>query len=203
MAKLVDATDTSEILKLLNKNPLPGVIIVEPLLSMHSTLGLQQLIKNLKNKAEIDQVRFDAKWIKRFDGIINLVKTIIFILSFLLGIGIILIIGNTIRSVTQNDRKEISVLKLIGATDAFIRRPLLYLGAFYGLFGGVVAYILVNIILWQLNKAVTKLAIAYNSDFSLTGLNANHSIILFLISILLCLLGTWIVVKKSLIEQKK
>ena len=84
LENFANATDTSEILKLLNKNPLPGVIIVEPLLSMHSTLGLQQLIKNLKNKAEIDQVRFDAKWIKRFDGIINLVKTIIFILSFLL-----------------------------------------------------------------------------------------------------------------------
>ncbi|MGD8406998.1 MAG: FtsX-like permease family protein, partial [Thiohalophilus sp.] len=111
---------------------------------------------------------------------------------------VLLVVGNTIRLAIQNRRDEIVIIKLIGGTDAFIRRPFLYTGFWYGLFGGVIAWLLVSVSLWILNDPVEKLAGLYQNSFSLSGLNAQTTGILLLSGVLLGLIGSWIAVGRHL-----
>jgi cell division transport system permease protein len=114
--------------------------------------------------------------------------------------AVILVVGNTIRLAIQNRRQEIVVVKLIGGTDAFIRRPFLYTGFWYGLFGGIIALVLVELALWIINGPVENLAGMYASHFSLHKLDAGTIITLLVLSILLGLVGSWIAVGRHLRE---
>ena len=182
----------------LKTNPLPGVILVQPTPSASSPIALGQFLGSLQNLPEVSTAKLDMQWLQRFNSIVSLIQSGVLALGFLLGLGVLLIIGNTIRLATQNDRREIAVLKLVGATDAFIRRPFLYAGVWYGFFGGMVAWILINIVLWWLRGPASKVASAYGSDFYLSSLATNMGVHLLIISVLLGLLGAWVVVSKNL-----
>jgi len=190
--------DTQKVVSLLHKNPLPGVILVQPILSLRSPPVITVLLNSLGNLPEVDSSQLDLEWLQRLGNIINLAKHGVYVLAFLLGIGVLFIVGNTIHLATQNERKEISVLKLVGATNAFIRRPFLYIGVWYGLFGSIIALILVSIILSRLQKPVAKLASSYNSGFYLHNLSFSATFCLLSISILLGLISSWFVVNREL-----
>jgi cell division transport system permease protein len=113
---------------------------------------------------------------------------------------VLLIVGNTIRLDIQNRRDEIIIIKLIGGTDAFIRRPFLYSGLWYGLFGGIIAWVLIEISLGLLAGPVDRLAVLYGSDFSLTTLDFSTAFTLLEISTVLGLGGSWIAVGQHLSE---
>jgi cell division transport system permease protein len=120
------------------------------------------------------------------------------VVGALLGLAVLLIVGNTIRLDIQNRREEIEVSKLIGGTDAFIRRPFLYTGVWYGLFGAALAWIVVTLGFWLIDGPAQQLAGLYESSFLLSGLSWSGTGLLLLAGIGLGLAGSWLAVGRHL-----
>lgn len=187
-------------LSLLNENPLPSVLVVSLVNQYPSESDVSALMSYLSELEEVDIAQLDMQWLARLNGIIRIGQRGIFIVAILLGLAILVIVGNTIRLTIQNRQQEIEVSKLIGATDGFIQRPFLYSGAWYGLMGGVMAWALVVISLFLLRNPVNDLSLLYNSDFELIGLGGGGSIALLILGVCLGWLGSWISVHRHLRE---
>ncbi len=140
------------------------------------------------------------QWVKRLYTFLEIANRSILVISSMLAIAVLLIIGNTIRLDIQNRREEIEVSKLIGASDAFIRRPFLYTGIWYGAIGASLAWIITQISLFLMENPIHELALLYHSDFRLSGLGAGNTLLLILFSCLLGLVGSWIAVSRHLKE---
>ena len=186
---LVSATET---------NPLPSVLVVTPVKNSQTPAHLQNLVEQLQKITAVDTVQLDIAWIKRLSYLISIGNRIFYLLALLFSIGVMLIVGNTIRLTTENHRQEIIILKLVGATNGFIRRPLLYRGLMYGFFGGCVAALLVGIMLWCLASPAQHLAQTYGSAFTLSGLSWKIAGNILLSAALLGLFGSWAAVQKHL-----
>lgn len=184
----------------LDSNPLPAVLVVTPSLQDNSANAIQQLAQQLKRRPSVEFAQLDRQWLQRLYGIMAIVGRGVFILGAALALAVILVVGNTIRLAIQNRREEIVVVKLIGGTDAFIRRPFLYTGFWYGLFGGIIALILVELALWLIEGPVENLADLYGSQFTLHNLDAGTIFTILLLSILLGLGGSWLAVGRHLRE---
>ncbi|HEY9540032.1 MAG TPA: permease-like cell division protein FtsX [Luteimonas sp.] len=144
-------------------NPLPYVLVVTPAGDeMMLAAGLEQL-------PEAELVQHDTQWRERLDGWLRFGGRVAWVLAFLLGLGALLVVGNTVRLDIQSRREEISVLQLLGATDGFIRRPFLYLGAWYGIGAGAIALGLLATAGHALREPLAQLAASYGSRFELTG----------------------------------
>lgn len=184
----------------LDSNPLPNVLIVEPG-PLHSTPeAAEKLLKDLQQFREVEFAQLDLQWVRRFQGITQIAKRGVWVLGTLLGIAVLLIVGNTIRLEIQNRHAEIEITKLIGGTNAFIRRPFLYSGFWYGLFGGIIAWLLVTLSLFLLDNPVEQLAGLYGSQFGLSGVDLATFALLLWGSALLGLAGSWIAVGRHLSE---
>lgn len=179
-----------EALDSLTENPLPHTIVVRPSPS-NTAQSLTLLQEELGNLPEADAVQIDTEWVQRFHAILDIVRQAIAIGAALLGIAIIVIIGNTIRLDIQNRREEIEVTKLIGANNAFVRRPFLWSGFWYGLFGGLLALALVQYGLFLLEQPVARLAGLYQSGIVVMNLTATEMLAILGIGILLGLIGSW------------
>ncbi|MDH5518185.1 MAG: permease-like cell division protein FtsX [Gammaproteobacteria bacterium] len=182
----------------LDKNPLPAVIVIQPIINNHNPLQASQLLNEMKNLPEVDIAQLDLEWVKRLYSMLEIASRAVWIISILLGVAVVLTVGNTIRLDIQNRKEEIVVTKLIGATNAFIRRPFLYTGLWYGLAGSILALLMTNIALFLLASPVQKLSRLYNSDFELIGLSFDNSVILLFTSCLLSLAGSWLAVGRQL-----
>ena len=199
-------TGFAETIETLDENPLPHVLVVTPHLKLvgDSDLDMQRLEKKLKNFKEIDQVQMDIEWVKRLRGILKITERAILLISIILALTVLLVIGNTIKLNIENRKEEIEVSKLIGATAAYIRRPFLYSGIWYGLFGGVISLVFVHLALLFLVSPVNELANLYGSNFSIHGLGIKITFYILLASSFLGLVGAWIAVgshlKKTHIE---
>ena len=182
----------------LDENPLPNVILVKPSLNSMGDTQTEALIKELETMPEVDSAQYDSRWIKRLLSLLDIINRVIVVLSTLLAIAVLLIIGNTIRLSIYNRRAEIEITKLFGGTDSFIQRPFLYSGLWYGVFGGVIAWLLITISMQMLRGPVKQLANLYSSDFQLIGLGFGNTLIMLVIGIALGLIGSWIAVKRHL-----
>ena len=161
--------------------------------------NLEKLVDTLQKNPEVETAQLDVQWLKKLFSLIAVGKTGVLIISSLLGLAVLLIIGNTIRLDIENRRQEILITKLIGGTDSFIRRPFLYLGVWYGLLGGILAVILVDISFLIIKQPLSTLAELYQSDLlKLSSSEISHNIQLLIISILLGLLGALIAVNRQL-----
>jgi cell division transport system permease protein len=187
-----------EALKALADNPLPYVLILQ-LATTNPDAGTQ-LLEELKRITEVEIAQFDMLWLKRLFTMIELVRRGILILASLLSLAVLLVIGNTIRLAIYNRREEIEIHKLFGATDAFIRRPFLYTGFWYGLLGGMIAWSLVTFSFWLLREPVKQLTMLYYSQFELVTLDVFSSLVLLSTGGLLGLAGAWLAVGKHLME---
>lgn len=186
-------------LKALNSNPLPSVLIVKPKLSSSKSEKItQQLLNKLNSLRQTDKALLDMQWIRRLYAIMNIVERGVLILGLLLALAVLLVVGNTIRLAIQNRRKEIVVMKLIGGTDAFIRRPFLYTGFWYGLFGGMIAWLLVSFTMLSISSPIEKLTTLYQNQFSLNHMSVSTTFILLALSIFLGLIGSWFAVGRHL-----
>jgi cell division transport system permease protein len=123
-------------------------------------------------------------------------------LAILLAVAVVLVIGNTVRLAIESRRDEILVAKLVGGTDAFVRRPFLYTGAWFGLGGGLVAGLLLLITFWWLSAPVARLAALYHSDFVLHGLGFENAIMLIFAAMALGWLGAWVAVRRHLDDME-
>ena len=182
----------------LNENPLPAVLVVRPASNATEPAQMELLLGKVRKLKPVDLAQLDMEWVRRLSGIIELGKRGVLLLGSLLSLAILLVIGNTIRLTILSRRDEIVVTKLIGATNAFIRRPFLYTGFWYGFMGAVLAWVLVGILLGLLSDPVSRLSFLYNSQFSLGGLNLETTAILLSSGVMLGLLGSWLAVGKHL-----
>lgn len=187
-----------EALAQIKENPLPAVLALFPRPDYTAPEQIEGLQQRLGQLPEADFVRVDTEWLMRFQAILDLAQAAVGLLAGLLGLGVLLIVGNTIRLEIQNRRGEIEIMELVGATAAFIRRPFLYAGAWYGLLGGLSAWILVTAAAIALQGPVSRLASLYRSDFPLAGLGPLPLLVLIAGSMLLGLVGSWIAVNRHL-----
>ncbi|MBK1721757.1 permease-like cell division protein FtsX [Thiocystis violacea] len=187
-----------EALEKITKNPLPAVLAIYPTSSYSAPGRLEALQNKLLKLPEADFARMDTLWLQRFQAILDLVQNASLLLGGLLGVGVLLIVGNTIRLEILNRRIEIEIMELVGATAAFIRRPFLYTGAWYGLLGGTTAWLLVTVAVLLLQQSVSKLASLYRSEFELAGLGLTATGAMLGGSILLGLIGSWLAVNRHL-----
>ena len=134
----------------------------------------------------------DTEWVKRLHAMLDLLRRVVLLTGALLGIGIVLIVSNTIRLDILNRRAEIEVMKLVGASDGFTRRPFLYSGIWYGLGGGLLALILVGVASTVLARPVAQLAFLYGSSFSMQGLKFVVSLAVLALAVGLSWLGSWL-----------
>lgn len=193
-------TGFAEALETLDENPLPHVLIITPRLSLLGDLEIdvEAFSKRLKKYTEVDSVQIDVEWIQRLRAILRIAERIVLVVSILLGMTVLLVVGNTIRLDIENRKEEIRVTRLIGATNAYIRRPFVYNGVWLGLFGGILSLIIVHIALLFLVKPVTTLASLYGSTFTLSGVDVVMTLQILIASSLLGIIGSWLAVGRYL-----
>ena len=191
LAEFKDQSGFGAALDQLPDNPLPHTLVVRPGPG-NTSASLVLLQEELGNLPEIEHVQVDTEWVQRFHAILDIARQAIAIGAALLGVAIVVIIGNTIRLDIENRRDEIEVTKLIGASNAFVRRPFLWSGFWYGLFGGLLALGLVFSGLALLQGPVTRLAGLYEANVSIAALGIEESGTIVGIGVLLGLLGSWL-----------
>lgn len=198
LSELTQQEGMHDIMRYLPENPLPSVIEIVPSLIIDSPAKLDLLSRQLKALPEVEQVKLDMEWISRLHAILGFAANLANSLMALLALAVVLIIGNTLRLAIRNRQEEIQILKLIGATDAFILRPFLYSGIWYGMAGAVLAVFLVNIFILSLGVVVNQLAVAYQMHYPLSGLSIRQILLLILFAIILGWLGARLSVKRQL-----
>lgn len=163
-AGLTDAVDA------LAANPLPHLVLVTP------RDDEARLADALATQPQVDTVQHDAAWRTRLDGWLRFGERLAWVLAALLGAGALLVVGNTVRLDIQSRREELGVLQLLGATDGFIRRPFLYLGACYGVLAGAAALGVLTALQAALREPLHALASSYGSGFALAGFDATGAV---------------------------
>ncbi|MFK2911972.1 permease-like cell division protein FtsX [Pseudomonas sp. 3HC3] len=187
-----------EALRELPDNPLPGTVVVTP--TEVDKPALEALRQRLSELPRVDVAQLDLVWVERLAAILKLGDRFVFGLAVMLISALLLVIGNTIRLHIENRRIEIEVIKLVGGTDAYVRRPFLYMGALYGLGAGLLAWGILAFGLNWLNEAVVGLSGLYGSDFALGGVPASDGLSLLIGAVLLGYIGAWIAVARHLNE---
>jgi cell division transport system permease protein len=185
-------------LNYLSENPLPATLLVTPTQHASQATAAQELLTKLTQERYVDQGKLDLEWLTRLQAMANVISNIVLSIALLLCLSVVLIIGNTIRLSILNQKEAIGVMKLVGATDDFIQRPFLYTGMWYGIFGGIIALIVVNLLAYYLSFAITDLAELYQHKFILLSLNFTESFSLIIIAIVLGLLGSFISVRRHI-----
>lgn len=190
-------TGVQDALALLDDNPLPAVVVVEPAAGLDPEAA-EALAERLRVLPEVELVQLDRAWMQRLFSLVELTRRATLVVAAMLGFAVILVIGNTIRLAILNRREEIVIAKLLGGTDAFIRRPFLYEGIWYGILGGLLALLLVQSALMLLQGPAAALAASYGSNPLVQGLDLAGALWLLLISAWLGLVGSWVAVSRHL-----
>jgi cell division transport system permease protein len=172
-------------------NPLPDTLIVTPSIAAGTPDGMQRLQTAIAAMTDVQTVQVDTQWVRRLQALLELARRIVTLIGGLLGVAVVLIVSNTIRLDILNRRTEIEVMKLVGATDGFARRPFLYAGLWYGLGGGILALLLAMIGTASLMQPVARLAVLYGSGYRLHGLSAADAGCVLLLAAGLSWLGSW------------
>lgn len=199
---LVDFESQSNLgsaLRSLETNPLPPAILITPVTGASAEI-LAELGANLDAMPVVDEVVFDQIWVQRLHEILRLGEVISLSLGALLALGVVLVIGNTVRLAIESRREEIVIIKLVGGTNAFVRRPFLYAGLWYGGGGGLLALLLLVLGLHWVASPVAALAALYGSDFTLQGLGFSGGLLLVALASLIGWLGAWLAVGRHLGE---
>ncbi|MBU8976952.1 permease-like cell division protein FtsX [Lysobacter sp. FW306-1B-D06B] len=170
MEELRRSSGLGEAISAVDGNPLPSVLIVTP--KGDETM----LAESLRTLPDVDVVQHDAAWRQRLDHWLRFGVRLAWVLAALLGLGALLVVGNTVRLDIQSRREEIAVLQQLGATDGFIRRPFLYLGLSYGLAAGLIALGLLTAADHALREPLAELARSYGSHFALEGFDLRSAI---------------------------
>jgi cell division transport system permease protein len=192
LAEFRQSSGFGKALDALDGNPLPNTLIVTPTLAASTPESTVALKTSIESAADVDVVQLDTEWVQRLNSILDVIRRIVWLTAGLLGLSVVLVVGNTIRLDILNRRDEIEVMKLVGATDGFARRPFLYSGVWYGLGGGIGAVIVVAIAVAVLSRPLSHLASLYGSQFRLTGLRFTTVVRILGVSIALGWLGSWI-----------
>jgi cell division transport system permease protein len=159
---------------------------------------MESLRRYLSAWPEVEIVQVDTEWVQRLNAILDLLRGVVTGAALLLGVGVLAIVGNTVRLEIYNRRAEIEVTKPVGGSNAFVRRPFLYTGLYYGVLGALLAALLVLLGLHLLNGPVTRLATSYGSDFRLLIPDIGQVAALLGIGGALGLAGSWLAAARHL-----
>ncbi len=159
-----------EALDALTDNPLPATLIITPAQSATTPAAMDALRTSLAKLAEVDQVIADTQWLERLQALLAVSRRISEGAGILLAVAVLLVVGQVVRGDIETRRAEIEVSKLLGASDGFVRRPFLYTGLWYGLGGGLLAWLLVVVAVQLASPGVARVAALYGSDYQLLGL---------------------------------
>ncbi|ABM01669.1 permease-like cell division protein FtsX [Shewanella amazonensis] len=187
-----------EALSYLESNPLPAVVTVLPTEKFSSPIGARELLTKLEREQGVSFGRLDIEWLERLQAVVRLLERTVLAIAALLVVAVVLIIGNTIRLAIMNRRNEIEVMKLVGATEAFIQRPFLYTGIWYGVIGGMLAWIIINLLVWYLDGAIAELLGLYGSDIEMASLSFTELVQLVFLASFLGWLGSYLSVRQHL-----
>jgi cell division transport system permease protein len=187
-----------EAIDALNDNPLPHALIVRPTTDYATPEALDSLSSSLREIPSVDVVQLDTAWVERLNAILAAIARAIVIATAVLALGVLVIVGNTIRLDIQNRRAEIEITKLVGGSDGFVRRPFLYSGVWYGLGGGLLAWVIVAIVVGALRDPVGRIAALYGSQFNLLALDFRASFALLGAGAALGWLGSFLAATRHL-----
>jgi cell division transport system permease protein len=190
--RLITADQAFAELDALDGNPLPNTLVVTPSLAASTPQGTEALKKSIGSLPDVETVQLDTEWVQRLNAMLDVLRRVVWLTAGLLGLSVVLVVGNTIRLDILNRQAEIEVMKLVGATDRFARRPFLYSGVWYGLGGGICAVIVVAIAVAVLARPLEHLASLYGSPLRLKGLRFIETVRILGLSIGLGWLGSWI-----------
>lgn len=197
LAEYRQSSGVSDPLAMLDANPLPAVVVAE----LAAGLGpesVDRLADRLRALPAVADLRLDREWMARLAAIIDLGNRITALVALLLGLTVILVLFNTLRLDIENHRREIEITRLIGGTNAFIRRPFLYTGVWYGMAGGLIAGLLLAIAVLAVADPVQRLASLYGSGFRPSGPGLTGTLALIGAGALLGLSGAWLAVGRHL-----
>jgi cell division transport system permease protein len=197
LAEFKQLSGLGSALSVLEQNPLPAVIVVHPAKSVGPE-RLPPLLNELRAQEGVESAQLDMEWVRRLNAMLSIAERAVLVLASLLGLAVLLTVGNTIRLAVLNRRDEIEVMKLIGGTNPFIRRPFLYSGTMLGLLGSTAAWAIVALTLWFLAEPIAELGRLYGADFHPRGLGPRASAILFGLGALLGWIGSRLAVGRHL-----
>ena len=186
LAEFRAMSDLAGALDVLEENPLPTVLVVQP------AGDGDALAADLRLLPEADVVQHDAAWRQRLSAWLAFGERLVQVVAVLLGLGVLLVVGNTVRLDIGARSEEIAVLQHLGATDGFVRRPFLYLGAWYGLAAGALALVLLAVAGILLQGRLTALVASYGSQFALSGPGLRGTAALLLGAAAMGWLGAWL-----------
>ncbi|MET3108883.1 cell division transport system permease protein [Oxalobacteraceae bacterium GrIS 2.11] len=193
-----------DVLATLGENPLPDAYVLN--FEQHFELATQQsspvkieaLAAQLQKLPQVDHVQIDSNWIKRLAALMHLAQVVLISVAIILSVVVITVVFNATRLQVLSHRAEISVIRLLGATNQYIRRPYYYAGAFLGLVAGAAALAIVAVGLQPLNSAILEFANLYGSQFQLAPLNLIFSAYLLSASAVLGLFGAFLSVRHQI-----
>lgn len=190
-------TGQTNLLKYLDENPLPPMLILY-LKTKPTKQEIETIIKQIRTWPEVEKIQLDQTWLQRLHALLALADHAVTIVTIILAMTVFIITCNTIRLDIEKKKRHIIITKLVGATNAFVRREFLYFGFWYGFLGSIVAWIIVTISILILKSPVTQVAILYQSNFVLTGLDSKSTFMLFFLGTMLGISGAWIAVGRYL-----
>ena len=198
LAEFEQFSGMREVLQQLPDNPLPASLRITPMEVEHERL--LALVADLESLQVVARVQLDSLWVERLQAILQLGDRFVFALTLLLVITLLLVVGNTLRLHIESRRNEIEVIKLVGGTDSYVRRPFLYMGVVYGFGGGLIAWLLLVLGFRWLNEPVRVLSQLYGSNFIIAPVSLEDGFSLLIGAVLLGYFAAWLAVAKHLRE---
>jgi cell division transport system permease protein len=192
--------ELGDTLKHLEENPLPHSIIVTPAPQLDQLEKINRLKDSLVGLEQVENAQLDVVWVERLHSISTFLERSTWVLGIMLSFAVLLILGNTIRLAIENRKDEIVVLKLVGGTNAFVCRPFIYMGIFFGFGGALFALVLCTLVIAMLEAPLLDLAQSYQSQFNLMGLSVESSLLILTLGSLLGWLGAWFAVRRHIDE---
>ena len=192
--------ESSDAISQLTKNPLPDAFFIQA--KSANPESLESLKNELQDISGVEQALLNTEWAKRLSTLLALGKKIIFFISTLLAVVLLVIIGNTVRMQILTQRDEIDVSNLMGATSSFIRTPFLYAGIFYGLFGGLLAVVMITGVVQIFNYSIAQISSLYSSDFSLALINVKLFTMIICLAVFIGWLGSYLAVSRAITSIK-
>lgn len=197
LAELRGVTDLDQALSLLDDNPLPPVLVATVAAELPPD-AVRELAAALAETDGVERMRLDQEWVERLHALLELVERTVWFVAVLLAVAVVLVVGNTVRMTVEHRRAEIEIVKLIGGSNGFVRRPFLYEGAWFGVLGGAVAWLLTESGRWLLAEPASTLALLHDSPFRLEGPGLAGGALLLAAGGALGLIGAWVCVARQL-----